>query len=191
MLSVMGGAWSGRKLKALEKEDLRPTLGRVKAAIFSILESIEWKRSGRPDFSAWRCLDLFAGIGSLGIEALSRGSAHCVFVEKNRAHAKILQENLKTVGAEALARVLIEGIEESGWEKLGPYHLVMIDPPYKNSLLPELLTRLARPGVLAPGAIVVFEHDPKVKQAAVPGLTLHSARVLGPAGITVLLRDAD
>jgi 16S rRNA (guanine966-N2)-methyltransferase len=189
MLSVMGGAWSGRKLKALDKEDLRPTLGRVKAAIFSILESIEWKRSGQPDFSAWRCLDLFAGVGSLGIEVLSRGAASCVFVEKNRQHAKILKENLSSVGADALAKVLLGGVEEGAWEKEGPFHLVLIDPPYKNSLLPDLLTRLAAPGVLTPGGIVVFEHDPKFKQAPVAGLSLHSQRVLGPAGITVLLRD--
>lgn len=187
----MGGAWSGRKLKALDKEDLRPTLGRVKAAIFSILESIEWKRRGQPDFSDWRCLDLFAGVGSLGIEVLSRGATSCVFVEKNRQHAKILRENLVTVGAETLSRVIVGGVEDEPWEKEGPFHLVLIDPPYKNSLLPELLARLAAPGALAPGGIVVFEHDPKFKPEAVPGLALHSQRVLGPAGITVLIRDSE
>jgi 16S rRNA (guanine966-N2)-methyltransferase len=189
MLSVMGGAWSGRKLKALDKEDLRPTLGRVKAAIFSILESIEWKRSGQPDFSAWACLDLYAGVGSLGIEILSRGAASCVFVEKNRTHAKILGENLKSVGAEALAKVLVGEVEATTFESSGPYNLVLIDPPYKDSLLPDLLKRLAVPGVLAPGGIVVFEHDPKFKQAPVPGLSVHSQRTLGPAGISVLLKD--
>ena len=190
MLSVMGGAWSGRKLKALDREDLRPTLGRVKAAIFSILESIEWKRSGQPDFSSWRCLDLYAGIGSLGIEVLSRGAESCVFVEKNRSHAKVLQENLRTVGGESQAKVLVEPVEKGGWEKLGPYQLVLIDPPYAESKLPALLERLASPGILAPGAIIVFEHDPKVKQAEISGLTLHSQRVLGPAGITVLMQEA-
>lgn len=185
----MGGAWSGRKLKALDKEDLRPTLGRVKAAIFSILESIEWKRSGQPDFSAWACLDLYAGVGSLGIEILSRGAGSCVFVEKNRTHAKILRENLTAVGAEALSTVMLGDVETTAFEKSGPYHLVLIDPPYKDSLLPDLLKRLAAPGVLNPGGIVVFEHDPKFKQPPVPGLTVHSQRTLGPAGITVLLRD--
>lgn len=189
MLTVMGGAWSGRKLKALDRPELRPTLGRVKLALFSILESIEWKRNGQPDFSGWRCLDIFAGVGSLGIEILSRGAEHCVFVEKNKSHAKLLQENLQSLGAMKMARVLVEPAEKFGWEKQGPFHLALIDPPYAESKLPEILERLAAPGVMHQGGIIVFEHGPKVKQDPVSGLSLHSERVLGPAGITVFLRD--
>ncbi|RYZ98784.1 MAG: hypothetical protein EOP11_20225 [Proteobacteria bacterium] len=85
--------------------------------------------------------------------------------------------------------MLVGEVEATAFENSGPYHLVLIDPPYKDSLLPDLLRRLASPGVLAPGGIVVFEHDPKFKQPPVPGLSLHSQRTLGPAGITVLLRD--
>lgn len=188
MLTILGGAWSGRRLKALEKEGLRPTSGRVKASIFSIIESLEWKRSGQPDFSGWNCLDLFAGVGGLGLEMLSRGASHCVFVEKDRVHAKVLQENIRTLDCDSMAKVLVEPVEKGSWERLGPYQMVLIDPPYANSHLTELLEKLASGDLLAPGAIILFEHDPKVTFSAIPGLTLHSHRTLGPAGITVFLR---
>jgi len=190
MLTILGGAWSGRRLKTLEKEGLRPTSGRVKAAIFSILESLEWKRSGQPDFSGWNCLDLFAGVGGLGLEMLSRGAGRCIFVEKDRFHGKVLKENIKTLGCESQAEVLLEPVEKGGWKARGPFELVLIDPPYAESHLTGLLQVLATGSILASGAIVLFEHDPKVKFADIPGLKLHSQRILGPAGITVFLRES-
>ena len=193
MLSIMGGAWGGRRLKAIEREGLRPSSGRVKAAIFSIIESLEWKKSGGatpPTFNGWRCLDLFAGVGGLGLEILSRGAEHCVFVEKDRRTAGVLGENIKTLAAEARCRVRSGDVSKDAWEEEGPFDLVLMDPPYAASYLPDLLARLASPGVLKPGAIVVFEHDPKVRFQSLPGLTLHSERTLGPAGISVFLRDA-
>lgn len=188
MLSVVGGAWKGRRLKALEREGLRPTAGRVKSAIFSIVESIQWKRSGSPEFTGWRCLDLFAGVGGLGIEALSRGAAHCVFVEKERGNAKLLQENLVSLDAQSQATVLVEPVEKLRWQAQGPFDFVLLDPPY--ALTPKLAELLAAlPLAMNPGGVVVFEHDPKVEPAPAQGLVVQSRRILGPAGITVLLRE--
>jgi 16S rRNA (guanine966-N2)-methyltransferase len=189
MFSILGGQWRGRKLKALDREGLRPTLSRVKASIFSILESIVWKRLGQPDFSEWRCLDLYAGVGGLGLEMLSRGAAHCVFVEKDRFHAKVLKENITSLACEPQATVLIGEVSKTKWDQYGPFDLILLDPPYADSHLPELLGKIAKESLLRPGGIVLFEHDPKVTQGEVPGLALHSTRVLGPAGITVYLRD--
>ena len=189
MLSILGGEWSGRKLKAIERDGLRPTSARVKAAIFSILEALEWKRSGQPDFSGWKCLDLFAGVGGLGLEILSRGAAHCTFVEKDRTNAKVLQENIHTLGCESQARVFLEPVEKGSWEAAGPYQLILLDPPYAESFLVDLLKKFAESPALVPGGIVLFEHDPKVKFPDIPGLRLHSQRTLGPAGITVFLKD--
>lgn len=189
MLTIMGGAWSGRKLRALERPELRPTSGRVKSSIFSILESLEWKRSGAPDFSGWHCLDLYAGVGGLGLEILSRGAADCLFVERERAHAKVLQENIATLGCESRAKLLLEPVEKGSWKKSAPFHLVFLDPPYASSYLPDLLSQLGEGDILAPGGIVLFEHDPKVKFAAISGLRVHSQRTLGPAGISVFLRE--
>ncbi len=189
MFSILGGQWRGRKLKALDREGLRPTLSRVKASIFSILESIVWKKTGQPDFSDWRCLDLYAGVGGLGLEMLSRGAAHCVFVERDRTTARVLKENIESLYCGSQTQILIGEVSKAPWEKTGPYHLVLIDPPYAESRLPELLERIVAVGALHPGGIVLFEHDPNITQGEIPGLTLHSSRTLGPAGITVYLRD--
>jgi len=190
MFSILGGEWRGRKLKALEREGLRPTLSRVKAAIFSILEAIEWKRSGAPDFSSWRCADLFAGVGGLGLEMLSRGAEHCVFVEKDRVHARTLQENIQSLGCANRCALVQGAVEEGRWESHGPFDLILLDPPYAASNLPGLLGHFVEAGLLKPGGIVLFEHDPKVKLGEIPGLSLHSSRTLGPAGISVYMRDA-
>jgi 16S rRNA (guanine966-N2)-methyltransferase len=191
MLSISGGRWSGRKLKVLEREDLRPTSSRVKASIFNILESLVWKRTGQPNFSSWRCADLFAGVGGLGLEILSRGAAHCVFVEKNRVHARVLQENIDLLGCRDQTSVILGDASEAEWEALGPFELVLLDPPYADSHLPDLLARLGQGGTLKPGGVILFEHDPKVRQGEIPGLTLQSTRAIGPAGITVYVRNGE
>ena len=189
MLTISGGRWSGRKLKTLERPELRPTSSRVKASLFSILESLVWKRTGQPDFSHWHCLDLYAGVGGLGLEILSHGAAHCVFVEISRQHAKVLQQNISALECETQAKVLVADALKAGWEGLGPFDLVLMDPPYAESNLPELLARLGRGSVLKPEGIVLFEHDPKLKPIEVRGLSVHSHRVLGPAGISVYVRS--
>lgn len=191
MLTIMGGEWNGRRLKAMDKEGLRPSSGRVKAALFSIIESIEWKKRGEPPtFAGWNCLDLYAGVGGLGLEILSRGADRCVFVEKDRQTVQLLRANIQTLEAEKRCVVRNEEVGKWGWLGQGPFDLVLLDPPYADSYLPTLLEQLVQSSVLKPGALVVFEHDPKVSYADMPGLSLHSARVLGPAGISVFLRDA-
>jgi 16S rRNA (guanine(966)-N(2))-methyltransferase RsmD len=191
MLSILGGQWSGRRLKALDREGLRPSLGRVKAGIFSILDALEWKRAGEPPtYAGWRCLDLFAGVGGLGLEMLSRGAEHCVFVEKDRRTAQVLRENIHELDCAAHCEVIQEGVEKKGWQKFGPFHLILLDPPYAESDLSELLSVIAQNDILRPGGVVVFEHDPKVKLSAAGPLRLHSTRTLGPAGISVFVRDA-
>jgi 16S rRNA (guanine966-N2)-methyltransferase len=190
MISISGGQWRGRKIKAIDRPGLRPTSSRVKASIFSILEALVWKRTGRPDFTEWRCLDLFAGVGGLGLEMLSRGAATCVFVEKDRVHARVLQENIASLGCAAQARVLVEDVERGGWEALGPFDLILLDPPYARSELPALLARFGRGPALRDGGIVLFEHDPALEPVRdAPGLLLHSHRTLGPAGISVYVRE--
>lgn len=188
MLTIMGGQWSGRRLNVIERDNLRPTSGRVKSSIFSILEAIQWKRIGSPDFSGWQCCDLFAGVGGLGLEMLSRGAAHCTFVEKERAHAKILQENIAILGCETQSKVVQIDVKKIKWADMGPFDLVLLDPPYADSNLPELLECLASGDVVRQGGVILFEHDPKVRLDVPENLELHSSRKLGPAGISVFIR---
>ncbi len=191
MLTISGGKWRGRKLlHALGRDSLRPTSSRVKGAIFSILESLVWKRTGQPDFSQWNCADLFAGVGGLGLEILSRGAAHCVFVELNRTHAKIIKENIAALGCEDQSTLIVGDALELSWENGGPFDLILLDPPYADSHLPDLLARFAGGQVLKMGGVVLFEHDPKLRILELPGLSLHSTRTLGPAGISVYVRES-
>lgn len=181
--------WGGRRLKVPDRKTLRPSAGRVKAAIFSILESIQWKRSGAPDFSGWHCLDLFAGVGGLGLEILSRGADTCVFVEKDRKHAMALRENIAALGADSRCVTLVEPAERWGWERHGPYDLILMDPPYAAPEVELVFGRIASGDTLKPGGILLLEHDPGRRFDATGNLSLHSTRKLGPAGISVFLRS--
>ncbi len=191
MLSILGGDWSGRKLAVPDSDALRPSAGRVKACIFSVLESYRLKSFLPSRFEDCRVLDLFAGVGGLGLEALSRGAAKAVFVEKDRRHAQFLKDNIRTLKCEADSTLLIQPVDQlSRWHALGPFHLVFLDPPYALEGLPSLLTTLQLSKVLAPGAIVVFEHGPSSSVDCPPEFTVHSERKLGPAGLSVFLYRA-
>jgi 16S rRNA (guanine966-N2)-methyltransferase len=137
-------------------------------------------------------LDLFAGVGGLGLEALSRGAAHAVFVEKDRRHAQFLKKNVQSLNCEEQCSILTQPVDSlEKWHAAGPYDLVFMDPPYALSGLSSLLIKLQLSKVLAPGAILVFEHGPGEDVECPPELTLHSHRKLGPAGLSVFLYQAD
>lgn len=189
MITIAGGSWKGRKLKVIEKEGLRPTSSRVKESIFSILESLLWKTRGSPSFEGLKVLDLFAGVGGLGFEALSRGAGQCVFVEKERQQGKILLENAKSLECQSSMELLMEDVGKGNWKKHGPFSLVLLDPPYASSQLDGLLAELGAGTFVESGAIILFEHDPKVHLEVPPTLSLHSRRELGPAGISVFLKN--
>jgi 16S rRNA (guanine966-N2)-methyltransferase len=150
-MRVIGGQWGGRRLQAPAGAATRPTSDRVREALFSILGE-------RVDGA--RVLDLFAGSGALGIEALSRGAAEATFVDSSPGAVKAVNANLQALGAEAEvrradARVFLRGASGAGRH----YDLVFLDPPYR---LAERLGRElseALPAVLAPGGLAVSESD--------------------------------
>jgi 16S rRNA (guanine966-N2)-methyltransferase len=150
-MRIVGGAWGGRRLQAPPGDATRPTSDRVREALFSIL-------GDRVDGA--RVLDLVAGSGALGLEALSRGAADATFVDSAAAPVKALAANLGMLGAEAEVR------RQDALRFLGSarnqarvYDLVFLDPPYRlaNRLGGRLSEEL--PHVLAPGATVVTESD--------------------------------
>lgn len=150
---MIAGRYGGRRLTAPKGRVTRPTSERVREALFAMLGDIEGAR----------VLDLFAGTGALGIEALSRGAARAVFVECDRAAIEALQRNLAALGlTDEQAQLRRERAEEAlrgARKRKETYDLLLIDPPYGQALQlgPRLSTALA--GVLAPGARVVLEHD--------------------------------
>jgi 16S rRNA (guanine966-N2)-methyltransferase len=150
---VIAGALGGRRLAAPRGRDTRPTSDRVREALFMSLEPL----------AGMRVVDLFAGSGALGIEALSRGAAHVDFVERERAARAVLEANLTNLGLTGCATVW--GLElPRGFARLGPAlagaQLVLADPPYGGALARATLQRLAH-APLAAGARVVIEHHAK------------------------------
>jgi 16S rRNA (guanine(966)-N(2))-methyltransferase RsmD len=150
-MRVIAGQWGGRRLQAPAGAATRPTSDRVREALFSILGD---------RVAGARVLDLFAGSGALGIEALSRGAAEATFVDSSPAAIKALRANLEALGVDAEvrradARVFLRGASRAGHH----YDLVFLDPPYR---LAERLGRElseALPAVLAPGGLAVSESD--------------------------------
>ncbi len=149
-MRVVAGRFGGRRLAAPPGRGTRPTADRVREALFSILGSLDGAR----------VLDLYAGSGALGIEALSRGAARAVFVERDARVAAVLRANLEALGVGAEeARVIRGDALRNASSGDGPYDLVLIDPPYRlAAALGQELSDAVAP-VLAPGARVVTESD--------------------------------
>jgi 16S rRNA (guanine(966)-N(2))-methyltransferase RsmD len=134
--------------------DIRPTSDRLRETLFDIL------CAGNPDaLAATVWLDLYAGTGAVGIEALSRGAAHVTFVEKSAAAAELIQKNLKALGITTGFAVMRSGVSQA-MPKLNDADYVFLDPPYRmEQEYGDVLGRLASGSILKPSSIVIAEHD--------------------------------
>lgn len=147
-MRVITGSARGVHLQTLPGEDTRPTTDRVKEGLFS---AIQFDIEGR------RVLDLFAGSGQLGIEALSRGAAHCVFVDRSAEAAAVVRKNLQAAGLFTQSQVLCLDSLSYLTRPKERFDLVFLDPPYNSGLLLPALTAVEP--LLNPGAIVMAESD--------------------------------
>jgi 16S rRNA (guanine966-N2)-methyltransferase len=176
-MRVIAGRYGGRRLTAPQGRRTRPTSERVREALFAMLG----------DLAGARVLDLFAGTGALGIEALSRGARQAVFVECDRAAIGALQRNLAALGLDGeeaqLRREHAEDALRRARKCKETYDLLLIDPPYGQAL--QLAPRLsaALGGVLAPRARVVLEHDRRTSLDL--GLELEKERRYGDTTIAI------
>lgn len=153
-MRISGGDARGKTLKAPKHGGVRPTSDKVKKALFSILGE-------RLDGA--RYLELFAGTGSVGLDALSRGAERAVFVDSNQKSARLIRENLDATGYRDKAAVVAKDalvFLKKDAEGLGPFDLVFVDPPYHTGIGEKAMEMLgaACDGLLAEGATVVFEH---------------------------------
>lgn len=144
---IIGGKWKGRKLAFPARADLRPTLGRVRETLFNWL---------RADIQDSRCLDLFAGSGALGFEALSRGAARVTFNDSDRRVVQALQDNAARLGAADCARIQCGRADRLLSRDPGPWDIVFVDPPFRASILGPLLDTRLR-AVLAPQGLIYVE----------------------------------
>ena len=175
-MRVISGQWRGRPLVAPKGEATRPTADRTREALFSMLAS----RIGT--FEGLAVADLFAGSGALGIEALSRGAASCLFVEQDRAALDALKANLAKLGARGDVRA-------TSVLSLGPapaaLDVVMMDPPYGSGAGLVALEKLTRLGWIGPATWVSIE-TAKPEEIAPPGFLVDASRVHGKARLTLL-----
>jgi len=175
-MRIIAGQWRGRPLKAPAGMETRPSADRTREALFSMLQS----RLG--SFEDLAVIDLFAGTGALGLEALSRGAATCTFVEQDKAALDALRANCTALGVKADVRA-------QAVNTLGPapraYDVMMMDPPYAMHAGVPTLERLARLGWLAPGALASVEGE-ATEQVAPGGFALEAERRYGKAKITLL-----
>jgi len=147
-MRVITGTARGRKLGQLQGMETRPTTDQVKESMFNIIQF---------DIEGRRVLDLFAGTGQLGIEALSRGAASCTFVDQRRDAVALVRANLKHCALEDRARVVLA--ESIGFLSTvrEPFHLIFLDPPYQTNLLENALKKIVEIDILAENGIIICE----------------------------------
>lgn len=153
-MRVVAGRWRGRALTAPAGDATRPTSDRMRQAIFDMLLHAPW--GGRDIIEGANVLDVFAGTGAMGLEALSRGASHATFIENARPALTALRANIRNVRAEADCTVLALDATSVGTAG-SPHGLVFLDPPYGQGLVEASLTRLRRGGWIAQQAIIVVE----------------------------------
>src|SRR5438874_3828347 len=192
-MRVISGSARGHHLRAASQT--RPTADLIKGAIFSMLEALAYKRGFEPDEEgnfaaalAWpRVLDLFAGSGGLGIEALSRGAQFAEFVEQDRDASRIIASNLRATGLDERARILQAPVALAVGRVRAPVNAIFADPPYADqAAIQALVDALSAPGVLLPSSVVVVEQPWEVEPAAGFGvLPVLSTRKHGHTRITL------
>jgi 16S rRNA (guanine966-N2)-methyltransferase len=166
-MRVVGGRLRGRALTGPKTQAIRPTADRLRESLFNILAHAY----GDPIGGA-RVIDLFAGTGALGIEALSRGAAFVLFVDDGAEARALLRENVATLGLGGVSRIFRRDATKLGpVHPLMPFSLAVLDPPYGQGLAAAALDSARAGGWLAPGALIVVEETAKAPFAAPEGFT--------------------
>ncbi len=185
-MRIVGGEFRGRALAAPSGRETRPTADRLRQTVFDILA-----HGGHGDIVAGaRVLDLFAGTGALGLEALSRGAAFALFVEEAVAARGAIRTNIEALGLTGRTRVFRRDATSLGpTGTVAPFTLVFADPPYGKGLGEKALASALAGGWLRPGALVVLEEAASAEVAPVPGLDVIDTRRTGDTQL-VFLRAA-
>jgi len=177
---IIGGRWRGRKVRFPDVPGLRPSPDRVRETLFNWLA---------PAMHGARVLDLFAGSGVLGFEALSRGAVSAVLVERDRSAAGQLRDSAAALGADAAEVVQGDALAWLGQEH-GPFDVVFLDPPFGTGLQEDALARLDRPGALAPDAFIYLERPAADGPPTLPGgWILHRSGRAGDVGYYLAVKQ--
>lgn len=185
-MRIVGGAYRGRGIIAPPGQSTRPTSDRAREAVFNVLAHAPWS----PGLDGARVIDLFAGSGALGLEALSRGASFCLFVETDAAARGAIRENAEALGGagELFGKTRIHRRDATDLGERpgsdGPaFDIAFLDPPYAKGLGERALAQLADGRWLAEGAIVVFERGAEEPAIETPGYERLDERRYGAAKV--------
>lgn len=174
-MRIVGGEFRGRTLAAPRSDDIRPTTDRTRESLFNILA-----HSYRQALDSTRVLDLFAGTGAVGLEALSRGARSALFVEQGVEGRGLLHANIEALGVIGRAKIFRRDATALGSVgTMEPFHLLFADPPYGRGLGERALEAAARGGWLVDGALVILEERADVEPGAVDGFVPLDVRAFG------------
>lgn len=185
-MRIVGGRFKGRAIEAPKGRDTRPTGDRARESLFNVLAHAAWS----PGLEGRRVLDLFAGSGALGLEAISRGAAFALFVETEPAARGAIRDNIEALGLFGATRIHRRDAADLGVKPAGlgePFDLVFLDPPYHKGLGERALARLGEGGWIAGDALIVFECAAD-ETPATPGYETLDERAYGAAKVLFLRR---
>ncbi len=181
-LRLVSGSAKGRKLKGPQNASIRPAAARVRKSLFDILGNLE----------GYRILDLFAGTGSMGLEALSRGAHHVTFVDAQRAAISLLRHNLQVTGFSSQATLIGKNaalaIGELKHQKKC-FDIIFLDPPYDQGLVDATLRQLTPHELLEADGIVLCEHSPRELPTFLDGLEESRQRKYGQTWVSFLRKS--
>ncbi len=183
-MRIVSGEFRGRKIIVPDTKDTRPTMDKTRQAVFNILRSAAWalKSDGAPILHGARVLDVFAGSGAMGLEALSQGAQGAVFVESGKLAVEAIKKNIAAMSLTARARVMEKDALKLPPNGEGAYDLVFLDPPYDEGLLSDALDALREKGYIGAETLLVLEMQKK--HDAPQGVTILDARQYGVSKVT-------
>ncbi len=186
-MRIVSGRFRGKSLATPPGQGTRPTSDRARQAVFNILEHASWS----PGLRDARVIDLFAGSGALGFEALSRWAAFCLFVEIDDAARGAIRDNIESLDLFGQTRIHRRDATDLGLRPASqgePFALAFLDPPYRKGLGERAILELAKGGWLTPDALAVLERGADEPAVEVPGFEVLDTRTYGAAQVQFLRR---
>ncbi len=178
-MRIVGGRFSGQTLHSPKNAAIRPTSDRVRESLFNVLAHRFCDR-----LDGTRVLDLFAGTGALGMEALSRGAGFALFVDNSIAGRSVIRQNIEKLGLEGETKIFRRDATRLGErQKVPPFDLVFADPPYGKKLAEKAAASLLCGGWLAPGALVVIEENTEDLPTEISGFRLQEVKTYGSTSV--------
>jgi 16S rRNA (guanine966-N2)-methyltransferase len=178
-MRIIGGTYRGKKLITPPNATIRPTTDRMKETLFNMLE-----HGAGPGIRGSRILDLFAGTGALGIEALSRNAEHVTFVDNDRAAMQLVKDNTALIGTpDNASYITLDGAKISSSTA---YDIILIDPPYNIGLIQSALQNIMDRAMLSDGGVIVIEYSSN-EEMEIPGqFTEIKKKTMGEATFSIL-----